>query len=156
MRAMLITYRIGRFAMRTSISRTLIIAVVLGALAVLGVSVPANALPPQHTRVISACKHVKYKPGHYILACGDANAGLRHAKYAAWHLKRARGSGTYWFNDCTPNCASGKIRHQAATFRLYRPVATAKHGALFTRMLVTAHGKTHKYYLPKRTVIDNR
>jgi hypothetical protein len=134
-------------------TRVLLTAVVLGVLALSGVvsSGSAGATPPQHTRVISSCAHARYKPSHYILACGDANIGLKHAKYSAWHLKTARGTGTYWFNDCTPNCASGTVHHQPATFKLYRPVASAHHGALFTRILVKADGKKHHYQLPKRT-----
>ena len=115
----------------------------LAAVAVGLVLPTSSAAAGQRTRVVAHCTDVSFEPTHYIFYCADGGAGLRHAVYDKWASDVARGSGTYWFNDCDPSCAGGTFHHRAATFRLYRVVDTEKRGPLFTRIKVST--KKHDY-----------
>jgi hypothetical protein len=57
--------------------------------------------------VIACINKTQIRPGEYILPCGDGTAYLDHLNWAAWGSSSALASGTYTFDDCTPNCASG-------------------------------------------------
>src|SRR4051794_23632282 len=78
------------------------------------------AAPTGAVKVIAACAKAVYKPGHYIFTCADGGAGLKHASYTWWTHKTAHGTGTYYFNDCRPDCADGTLHYQHAEFSLYR------------------------------------
>jgi hypothetical protein len=126
-------------------------AVVLSAMAMLGVLAPASpASAHQRTRVVAHCNEISHKPAHYIFFCADGGAGLRHATYDTWGTWSAKGSATYYYNDCKPSCAGGTWHERPATFRLYRVVDTSKHGPLFTRIKVTTKARDYVYHLTTR------
>jgi hypothetical protein len=106
----------------------------------------------QHVKVISSCTKATYQPSGYIFFCGDADAGLHHATYDWWTDKTAHGTGTYYFNDCKPNCASGHEHQQKAEFTLYRVRDTTKFGPLFTRAEVDTPRKHAVFEMPTRTI----
>lgn len=49
------------------------------------------------------------EPSSYILTCADAGTVLKGMHWTSWQPGRATGYGTLAENDCTPNCAEGKI-----------------------------------------------
>ena len=64
----------------------------------------ASAVP-----VVVVCfNKTQIRPGEYLLACGDGSAYLQKLNWAAWGSSSALASGTYIFNNCTPNCADGR------------------------------------------------
>ena len=58
--------------------------------------------------VIACINETRIRPGEYILPCGDGTAYLQHMNWSAWGSSSALASGTYIFNNCTPNCADGR------------------------------------------------
>jgi hypothetical protein len=56
------------------------------------------------------CNNLQFKPKRIVIACGDAGIWLGKLKWSSWNGASAKGSGIYNQNDCTPDCASGKIK----------------------------------------------
>jgi hypothetical protein len=49
------------------------------------------------------------RPAEIVLACADANFGVRKVEWIGWGEKRAAATGVAYANDCTPNCAAGHM-----------------------------------------------
>ncbi len=49
------------------------------------------------------------KPASITLACGDGYIGIEKIKWKSWGKSSASGVGTYFYNNCNPDCASGKF-----------------------------------------------
>lgn len=112
-------------------------------------SATTNPATRPHTGVVAKCMSVKYEPAKYIFTCADANIGMNHARYVRWGKTSARGFATYWYNDCTPNCAAGKFHFEKVSFRLFHVDRTKKYGWLFTKIRVTyPNHKKQVYDLP--------
>jgi hypothetical protein len=47
------------------------------------------------------------RPAAVVLACGDANFGVRKLRWARWGHPSARATGVAYANDCKPYCAAG-------------------------------------------------
>ena len=75
------------------------------------------------------------KPSNYVISCADANSGWTGVTWSSWTNARATGTGTFYQNDCTPNCAAGKVIKYKATFDLGKVVATSN-GKLFSEAIV--------------------
>lgn len=112
----------------------------------------AAAASGQQVRVIAACAAPKYKPTKYIFACADGNNGMKNAAYDWWTAKTAHGTATFYYNDCTPNCAAGHFHFVRAEFTLFRVVQTTKSGPLFSRASVDTRQGHQVYYLPTSTM----
>jgi hypothetical protein len=58
---------------------------------------------------------LEVRPTSLLLACGDGTAGLQTVTWSDWgtavtatgSMGSATGTGEFWLNDCTPNCAQG-------------------------------------------------
>jgi hypothetical protein len=73
-----------------------------------GASPRLTAPVTSNVPVVVACgMKEQVRPGAYILACADGNAYLTGLNWSAWRPYSAMASGSYWFNDCVPNCLSG-------------------------------------------------
>lgn len=98
-------------------------------------------------------------PGHYVLACADANAQLSHQHWHGWGSKNAHATGQYVYNNCSPSCAAGSFVTDPATVTVSRIVATS-HGKLYTRISVFYTGATSsgsdKEQLPTQPVSSTR
>lgn len=63
-------------------------------------------------RVVLDCSgDLVVRPSIFTIACADAGAGVKHLHWTSWRRELASGYGTFWENDCKPNCADGKIRY---------------------------------------------
>lgn len=51
----------------------------------------------------------KVRPAEVVLACADANFGVRKLKWTGWGEPFAAATGVAYANDCTPNCAAGHM-----------------------------------------------
>jgi hypothetical protein len=58
-------------------------------------------------RVVGNCFKSQVRPATIILACADDNLVLIRLHWRSFGGATARGSGQYYVNDCTPNCAAG-------------------------------------------------
>jgi len=94
-------------------------------------------MAPQATQVIADCQNAQVEPNTFILACADHNSFLTGLTWSSWTPAAASGSGTYWQNDCTPDCAQGHFESSpGATIELSRPIATSA-GVEFTALTLS-------------------
>jgi len=106
--------------------------------------------PPEVTQVLGDCTDPEAEPSSFVLACADHNSYLAGVTWSSWTRSVAVGTGTYWQNDCTPDCAHGRfVSSPGATIELSRPVATSA-GVEFTTVTVsyvnpTAPGTPQSY-----------
>jgi hypothetical protein len=49
------------------------------------------------------------RPTEVVLACADANFGVRKLRWTGWGQSFAAATGVGYANDCTPNCAAGHM-----------------------------------------------
>jgi hypothetical protein len=88
----------------------------------------ATATTPQ--RVLLDClRKPTVKPGAYIMACADGNAGLQGLHWTAWAAKQASGYGTFYENDCTPSCVAGHFHKYSALIMAWGSGTVAGHPA---------------------------
>ena len=71
-----------------------------------------------------------------MLSCADHNSGLRRLTWSSWGKASATGAGTYYWNDCKPNCAAGTSHTSKATVELKRP-KTQNGEQVFTKVIVS-------------------
>jgi hypothetical protein len=79
-------------------------------------SAAAVGAPPQVLPDCLGKPHVR--PAQIVLACGDANFGVKGLRWTGWRQSFAAATGTAYANDCTPNCAAGH-------FHTYRAIVVA-------------------------------
>ncbi|HEX7527401.1 MAG TPA: hypothetical protein VF327_13885 [Gaiellaceae bacterium] len=51
----------------------------------------------------------RVRPTEVVLACADANFGVRKLRWTGWGQSFAAATGVGYANDCTPNCAAGHM-----------------------------------------------
>ena len=78
--------------------------------AVPSVAVAATAASASGKPFAINCSTEKFKPKRIVIACGDAGIWLGKLKWSSWTGASAKGTGVYNQNDCTPDCATGKIK----------------------------------------------
>jgi len=71
-------------------------------------------------RVVGDCKHSQIRPAQIIIYCADANGLLKNMRWSSFGGATARGTGSYSFNDCNPNCAAGHFHTYPVTVTLSR------------------------------------
>ena len=49
------------------------------------------------------------KPAEVVLACADANFGVRKLRWTGWGGSFAAATGVAYANDCTPTCVAGHM-----------------------------------------------
>jgi hypothetical protein len=59
-------------------------------------------------------------PASLILTCADANTLVKDLKWNGWGNPTATATGIGSWNDCTPDCASGKWKSAPVTISAYR------------------------------------
>jgi hypothetical protein len=99
----------------------------------------AVAAPP---RALPDCLGKPHaRPATVVLACADANFGVRKLHWAHWGRRAARATGVAYANDCKPYCAAGH-------FHTYPAVVVASgrqvcHGVpSYARVRVSFPGRT--------------
>jgi hypothetical protein len=82
-------------------------------------------------------------PSTYVIACADAGMGVRDLHWTSWAPKLASGYGTFWENDCKPNCAQGHIHYYRSLEVLWGSAAVTGHPAdrRYTELTVIFTGK---------------
>jgi hypothetical protein len=83
------------------------VAIALGALFISSPTSQAfSATPPSY---FNDCGLTQYKPDMITQYCADAGTGVVKIKWSSWTSTRATGTGSYYVNQCDPNCADGKL-----------------------------------------------
>jgi len=59
-------------------------------------------------------------PKTFVLTCADANTELTALTWSGWGQTTANAKGTARWNNCTPNCVSGKWQSAAISVYAYR------------------------------------
>jgi hypothetical protein len=68
----------------------------------------SNAATVKPNAYYNDCGTPTFSPKSITQYCADAGAGVVNIKWSLWGNTSAKGVGTYYINDCTPDCASGK------------------------------------------------
>ena len=98
-------------------------------LSLIATSITASALSATPPSYFNDCGYPEYKPQSLTQYCADAGTGVTKIKWSSWSSTRAVGTGSYYANQCDPNCADGKL--------LWAKVKVVLSGAKFT------HGKRY-------------
>jgi hypothetical protein len=119
--------------------RRLIVALVFLAACV---GVPAAA-GPKLPRVTVCGDPGSLRPKFVLLGCGDGGQFVDGVLWSSWTATEAKGTGDWWRNLCTPDCADGHFRHSPVHLTLSRPrLCRRPRVTLFTRLkLVGADGR---------------
>jgi hypothetical protein len=75
-------------------------------------SAPTNAATSTsggdtNVEVYGNCRSPKFEPPQIVLACADYGELLTSLRWTSWTAKMATATGTFRYNDCTPDCANG-------------------------------------------------
>jgi hypothetical protein len=90
----------------------------------------ASARAPQPPRyVVADCNQWQTEPSVYLFTCADAGEGLQEVHWTTWSSTLASGYGTYYANQCTPDCAAGNFRDYPALVVLWGSGAVPGHPA---------------------------
>jgi hypothetical protein len=83
------------------------------------------------------------KPSTYVITCADAGIGVRELSWTSWTPKLASGDGTFWENDCMPNCAEGHYHYYPSLEVLWGSATVKGHPAerRYTKLTVIFTGK---------------
>ena len=92
------------------IAATLLLVPLTGALSASAASAKATG-----THVMTCSHTLSTKPSSYVISCADANSGWSGVKWSSWTAANAIGHGTFYQNDCTPNCAQGHFHTSPVT-----------------------------------------
>ena len=95
-------------------------AVLIFALAAVSSAAWARSAHPP-TVVSASCHGHNFKPGHMILACGDAGLYVDDLDWKHWGRREANGIGTGTGETCDPYCAAGGTRSASMEIRLFAP-----------------------------------
>jgi hypothetical protein len=92
------------------------------------------------------CYSEHFKPKKIVIACGDAGICLGKLKWSSWTGSSAKGTGVYRQNECTPDCAAGKIKSYPVkvTLSKVKTCPGQTHPAFKRATLTRADGKSTK------------
>ena len=93
--------------------------------------------------VVDCSSNPVVMPSTYVIACADAGMGVQNLRWTSWTPKLASGYGTFWENDCTPNCAEGHIHYYRSLEVLWGSATVTGHPAdrRYTNLTVIFTGK---------------
>ena len=103
----------------------------------------ATAKTPKYI-VLDCSFKLVVAPSTFIITCADAGIGVQHLHWTSWTPKLASGYGTFWENDCTPNCADGHVHYYPSLEVLWGSATVQGHPAdrRYTKLTVIFTGKT--------------
>ena len=91
--------------------RLLVLAVAVGLLAVASASAASAGAP---SALPNCLGKPTVKPASIVLACADANFGVKKLRWIGWGSARAAATGVVYANDCKPYCAAGHFHDYSA------------------------------------------
>ena len=69
---------------------------------------------------VTNCGIIDYKPTAILKFCADGGVAIGAIEWESWSAQGANGIGKYQINDCSPNCAEGKIFYADVEVELRR------------------------------------
>ncbi len=89
------------------------------------------------------CGIVDYKPGVFFKSCADGGIAVGQIQWESWSKIGASGTGIYAINDCTPDCATGKLHKTAVTVTLTgtTPLAIANKKSVLNHIAIATIDK---------------
>jgi hypothetical protein len=102
----------------------------------------ATAKTPKYVVLNCSFKPV-VAPSTLVITCADAGIGVQGLHWASWTPKLASGHGTFWENDCVPNCATGHFHYYPSLEVLWGSATVRGHPAdrRYTKLTVIFTGK---------------
>jgi hypothetical protein len=94
------------------------------------------------------------EPSTYVWTCADYGTGIQDMRWTSWTPQLASGYGTFWENDCTPNCAAGKILRYPVLATFWGSAAVRGYPAdrRYAQLTLVFPGKRPPLYGPNGTV----
>jgi hypothetical protein len=107
-------------------------------------STPAARAEGPRYFVLDCALKPEVAPSSLIITCADAGIRLQGVHWTSWTPKLASGYGTFWENDCTPNCAEGHFHQYPSLEVLWGSAAIKGHPAdrRYTELTIIFTGKT--------------
>ena len=99
---------------RMGYMRTLGLAVVVAGLAVIALAATAGSSASNPTALPDCLGKPLAQPATVVLACADANFGVKKLRWIGWGGARAAATGVAYANDCKPYCAAGHFHNYSA------------------------------------------
>lgn len=65
-----------------------------------------------------SCEFIVARPTEVTPNCADFGIAIADIKWEVWRASGAVGTGVYFVNDCTPNCAEGKVLQSPISINL--------------------------------------
>lgn len=96
--------------------------------------------------VLDCAAKPQVRPSSYVLACADAGLGLESVRWTTWTPRLASGYGTFYENNCTPDCADGKIIRYPALATLWGTSAVSPASRRYTKLTLVFTGKRPPLY----------
>ncbi|CAB4935726.1 MAG: hypothetical protein F2843_01755 [Actinobacteria bacterium] len=93
----------------------------------------ADPATPANQVLTFNCETQVSKPDAILFACADGYEGIEKISWSTWSVTGAIGTGTYFRNQCDPDCASGKFAYQKVSLALGGAIATE--GKVFLTLL---------------------
>ena len=93
----------------------------------------ADPATPANQVLTFDCETQVNKPTTILFTCADGNEGIEKISWSTWSVKGAVGTGTYFRNQCDPDCANGKFAYQKVSLALGGAIATE--GKVFLTLL---------------------
>jgi len=90
---------------------------------------------------VTNCGIIDYKPTAILKFCADGGVAIGAIEWESWSANGATGTGKYQINDCSPNCADGKIYYADVEIELSKVKNLAKKDVLTFISLKTKDGK---------------
>lgn len=81
------------------------------------------------------------QPSNLIITCADANMGVDNIVWKSWNNIEASGEGIFYENNCSPDCASGRIIRQKAEIQLSNIQRDKSGKSVFTEIIVQTKEK---------------
>jgi len=81
------------------------------------------------------------QPSNLIITCADANMGVEDIIWKSWNNIEASGEGIFYENNCSPDCASGRIIRQKAEIQLSNIQRDKSGKSVFTEIIVQTKEK---------------
>jgi hypothetical protein len=128
---------------RRHIPLSILAVLVILSLVTIGISYAQSYSHPSDVSMIESCSDkLGQRPTTYVVFCADANGEFTNLTWQDWGDATAYGTGIARWNDCTPNCASGKWKSEPVTLwawrirdHLYTELSSSDH-QLLTMMTV--------------------
>ena len=78
------------------------------------------------------------KPSSITLTCADGGMYIDQISYSEWTSTNAEGAGTFYMNDCDPDCASGNMIEIPVTISIGKPRVDAQGKMIFSELVMTS------------------